>query len=125
MFVQLIKPKLKFLVGAAVLLPLTIAIATPAFAQHGPNRQDQRDYQGHRGYRMHPYNKQRHYEHHEYGGHQYKYEGHWRSWRDWDDYYRSHPKMHQDGHYYREQGHLMFRYCEPGTGNCFFFSIGM
>ena len=28
------------------------------------------------------------------------------------------------GRHYREGGHLMFRFCDPDTGNCFFFSIG-
>jgi hypothetical protein len=32
--------------------------------------------------------------------------------------------MLRHGHYYREHSHLMFRFCEPDTGNCFFFSIG-
>lgn len=118
MFTQSTKPMSKYLVAATVLLPLTVAIATPAFAARG------RNYGDHRGYRMHPYDKQRHYERHEYRGRMYKYQGHWRSWRDWDDYYRGHPKMHQYGHYYREQGHLMFRFCDPDAGGCVFFSIG-
>lgn len=118
MFTHSTKPKLKYLVAAAVLLPFTMAIASPALADRG------RGYEGQRGYRMHPYDTQRHYEHHEHQGHKYDYKGHWRSWRDWDDYYRGHPELHKEGHYYREQGHLMFRFCDPGTGGCFFFSIG-
>jgi hypothetical protein len=96
----------------------SLAIAAPVIAQDY-----HRDYAGHGGYREHPYD-QRHYEGHGYKGHRYIYHGHWRSWDDWDRYAREHPHLYRHGGYYREGGHLMFRFCEPGTDNCFFFSIG-
>jgi hypothetical protein len=85
---------------------------------------DRNDYHGHRGYKEHPYDRGRHYEPYDQEGHRYDYHGHWRSWNDWDDYARRNPWMYKDGRYYHEGGHLMFRVCEPGTPNCFFFSIG-
>lgn len=93
-----------------------MAIAMPAFAD--------RDYAGHHGYREHPYDRHRHYERYDHRGHGYAYRGHWRSWNDWNDYARGHPRLREHGGYYREDGHLMFRYCEPDSGSCFFFSIG-
>jgi hypothetical protein len=92
-----------------------------------PSRPDYKvrpDYQNHRGYRERPYDNRRHYEHHDYKGHRYNYHGHWRSWEQWDNYAKKHPDIYKHGTYYRENAHLMFRFCEPGTGNCFFFSIG-
>ena len=94
-----------------------LVIAFPAVA-------DRDDYAGHRGYWERPYDRHRHYEYYEHRGHRYAYCGHWRSWNDWDDYARRHPWIYRHGRYYRDGGHLMFRVCEPGTGNCFFFSIG-
>ena len=82
------------------------------------------DYHNYRGYRERPYDKHRHYGHYDYKGHRYDYHGHWRSWEQWDRYTRKNPHIYKHGRYYREGGHLMFRFCEPGTGNCFFFSIG-
>ena len=82
------------------------------------------NYYKYNGYRERPYNKGRHYGHYEYKGHLYDYRGHWRSWEQWDRYRREHPDAYEHGYYYREKAHLMFRFCEPGTGNCFFFSIG-
>ena len=82
------------------------------------------NYQGNRGYRERPYGKHRHYEHHEYNGRKYAYQGHWRSWDEWDRYARQHPDIQKRGRYYRESGHLMFRFSEPGTGTSIFFSIG-
>ena len=82
------------------------------------------DYHGYRGYRERPYDKNRHYVHHDYKGHRYTYQGHWRSWDQWDRYARQHPDNYKHGKYYRESGHLMFRFCEPGAGACIFFSIG-
>ncbi len=92
-----------------------------------PNRPDYRkrpDYQNQRGYRERPYDNRRHYERYEYKGHRYGYHGHWRSWEQWNNYARKNPNIYKHGSYYRENAHLMFRFCEPGTGNCFFFSIG-
>ena len=54
----------------------------------------------------------------------YAYPGHWRSWNDWDDYASQYMWMYKDGRYYYDGENLMFRVCEPGTPNCFFFSIG-
>ena len=82
------------------------------------------DYHKHRGYRERPYDKRRHYIHHDHKGHRYNYQGHWRSWEEWDRYARKHPEIYRHGGYYRENAHLMFRFCDPGTGNCFFLSIG-
>jgi hypothetical protein len=82
------------------------------------------DYRMHRGYRERPYDQHRHYGHHDYKGHRYDYQGHWRSWEQWDRYARKHPHIYKHGRYYREGGHLMFRFRDPGTGNSFFFSIG-
>jgi hypothetical protein len=81
-------------------------------------------YYEHRGYRDRPYDKSRHYDHYDHKGHRYAYHGHWRSWDQWDMYAKKHPSFYKHGTYYREGAHLMFRFCEPGTGNCFFFSIG-
>ena len=92
---------------------------------HGPgrykNRHGEHEY---RGYREHPYDKGRHYGHYKHKGHRYEYQGHWRSWGEWDRYARKNPQIYEHGQYYREDAHLMFRFCEPGSGACFFFSIG-
>ncbi|MGA7146258.1 MAG: hypothetical protein WBY47_17290 [Desulfobacterales bacterium] len=88
------------------------------------NYKNRPGYYNHRGYRARPYDNRRHYGHYDYKGHGYSYHGHWRSWKQWDDYARKHPDIYRHGHYYRENAHLMFRFCEPGTGGCFFFSIG-
>jgi hypothetical protein len=82
------------------------------------------DYHMHPGYRECPYDKCRQYRPYDYRGHRYDYHGHWRSWDQWDSYARKHPNLSRHGRYYREEGHLMFRFCDPGTGSCFFFSIG-
>ena len=89
-------------------------------------RHDQKysDYHKHHGYRERPHDRGRHYGHYKYRGHQYDYHGHWNSWAQWHRYAEAHPQISRHGHYYRENAHLMFRFCEPGTGNCFFFSIG-
>jgi len=95
--------------------------------QDNPNRpyyKKRPDYQNHRGYRERPYDNRRHYEHYDHKGHRYDYHGHWGSWEQWDNYAKVHPNIYKHGTYYRENAHLMFRFCEPGTGNCFFFSIG-
>ena len=91
---------------------------------HGrPDYKGRPDYDKYRGYRERPYDKRRHHEHYDYKGHRYGYRGHWRSWDQWDRYAKAHPDISRHGTYYRENTHLMFRFCEPGTG-CFFFSIG-
>jgi hypothetical protein len=97
----------------------SLAIAIPVIAEDY-----HRDYAGHRGYRERPYDRHRSFQHYSYKEHKYTYHGHWRSWNDWDRYAREHPRLYEHGKYYREDGHLMFRFCEPGTDNCFFFSIG-
>ena len=66
----------------------------------------------------------RHYDHCDYKGHRYDYHGHWRSWDEWDKYARKNPRIYKKGRYYREDAHLMFRFCDPFTGSCVFFSIG-
>ena len=91
----------------------------------GPDRYgEHRGYHGYHGYREHPYDRGRHYGHYHHNRRQYEYRGHWRSWDDWDRYARRVPHMHEHGHYYRDNAHLMFRFCEPDGGGCFFFSIG-
>jgi hypothetical protein len=97
----------------------SLAVAFPVIAQ-----EYQRDYRGHHGYRESPYDEQREYGRYDYKGHMYSYHGHWRSWDDWDRYARNHPYLYNHGRYYRDEGHLMFRFCEPDTYTCFFFSIG-
>lgn len=82
------------------------------------------DYHKHSGYGERPYDKRRQYGHNDYKGHRYNYQGHWRSWDQWDRYARKHPEIYKHGGYYRENEHLMFRFCDPVTGNCLFFSIG-
>jgi hypothetical protein len=82
------------------------------------------DYHKHNGYRERPYDKGRHYGHFDHKGHRYNYHGHWRSWEQWDRYAKRHPNIYRYGKYYREGTHLMFRFCDPGTDNCIFFSIG-
>ena len=88
------------------------------------DRDWRRDYRDHRGYRERPYDRGRHYGHYKHKGHRYEYRGHWRSWDAWDRYARRHPHVYKHGRYYRDNAHLMFRFCEPGSGACFFFSIG-
>lgn len=88
------------------------------------HRRGRGDFEGRHGYRERPYDHRRHYEHYDHRGYRYDYRGHWRSWDDWDRYYRDHPYLHRHGGYYREDGHLLFRYCDPNTGACYFFSIG-
>lgn len=85
---------------------------------------DHWDYSHHHGYSKRPHDRGRHYGHHKYRGRSYDYHGHWRSWNEWDGYVRSNPRIYRHGHYYRENSHLMFRFCDPDTGGCFFFSIG-
>lgn len=97
---------------------LTLAITPPVLADRGWG------YSGHHGYRETPYDKHRHYDRYDRRGHDYEYRGHWRSWNDWDHYRRSSPHRFRYGRYYWEGEHLMFRFCDPDNGNCFFFSIG-
>jgi hypothetical protein len=87
-------------------------------------KSSQTDYRKHPGYREAPRGKGRHYGHYTYRKHRYDYRGHWDSWKRWELYAKAHPEFLRYGHYYRENSHLMFRFCEPGTGTCFFFSIG-
>ncbi len=82
------------------------------------------DYDRYHGYRERPYDNKRRFDHYRHDRHRYEYRGHWRSWDAWNDYARHHPRVRDHGHYYRENGHLMFRFCDPGNGSCFFFSIG-
>lgn len=91
----------------------------------GPDRfREHRGYNEYRGYREGPYDRGRHYGQYKHKRQQYEYQGHWRSWDDWDRYSKKHPHIYEQGHYYRDNAHLMFRFCEPGGGGCFFFSIG-
>ncbi len=83
-----------------------------------------REYRNHRGYSAHPYQKHRRYGHHVHKGHRYAYQGHWRSWDQWHRYAKGRPGIYRHGHYYREGGHLMFRFLDPVSGGYLFFSIG-
>ena len=82
------------------------------------------DYNNYPGYRERPYDQDCYYVNYDYKGHRYDYHGHWRSWEQWDRYAKKHPHIYKHGGYYRQNAHLMFRFCEPGTGNCFYFTIG-
>ena len=134
---------MKKMIIAAFVIFFSIATAIPAISKDGnrnshgsrdykaqpknPPRQNYKnrpDYYNQRGYKQRPYNKGRHYGHYDYRGHRYAYRGHWRSWQQWNDYKKKHPNLYRHGTYYRENAHLMFRFCDPGTGGCFFFSIG-
>jgi hypothetical protein len=64
------------------------------------------------------------YDYRVYEGRRYAYEEHWRSWNEWDRYRKQPPDIRKHGTYYRESGHLMFRFCDQDMGNCIFFSIG-
>ncbi len=104
----------------------SLAMAAPSYADnhrrgHGPSHMDNR-YQGHHGYRERPYNKHRHYNQYRHNHREYAYRGHWRSWNSWEAYRMQHRDRFRHGHYYRQDGHLMFRFCDNGA--CFFFSIG-
>lgn len=67
----------------------------------------------------------RHDEHpHYWRHHRYRYDGHWNSWRAWNAYRRHHPDWFHGGRYVREDGHLFFRFCDPLSGGCYFFSLG-
>ncbi len=82
------------------------------------------DYGRYQGYREQPYGHERRFDQYSHDDHRYDYRGHWRSWDAWNDYARHHPRIREHGHYYRDHGHLMFRFCDPASGGCFFFSIG-
>lgn len=88
------------------------------------NYQKRPDYHKYSGYRERPYDKHRLYVNYDHKGYRYDYHGHWRSWNQWDKYLKKHPQIYKHGRYYRQSTHLMFRFCDPGTGSCFFFSIG-
>ena len=76
-----------------------------------------------RGYRPMPYG--RNYAHPRvWRNHAYHYEGHWNSWADWDRYAKRHPDRYRHGRFFHENGHLLFRSCDPMGGGCIFFSIG-
>jgi hypothetical protein len=81
-----------------------------------------------RGHHPHGYFSQPHGRHygnpHMFGGHAYGYDGHWNSWEAWEGYRRLHADRFHHGSYYRESGHLFFRFCDPVGAACFFFSIG-
>jgi hypothetical protein len=75
------------------------------------------------GYRTQPHGRQ--YKHsHMRKGHTYHYDGHWNSWGAWEGYRKRHPERFHQGGYYRESGHLYYRFCDPVGTACFFFSIG-
>jgi hypothetical protein len=84
--------------------------------QHVDKRQS---HDNNRNYNHHS----RNYKYHNYNGRRYNYKGHYGSWNQWDSYRRQHPDVVRHGSYYREGGHLMFRFSDP-IGNYFFFSIG-
>lgn len=109
-------------ISAAVLCVFSLlVIAAPVAADD--DRGHHRDYRDYRGYRERPYDKHRHYERYKHRGREYHYRGHWRSWDEWDRYARERD-LYKHGRHYHEGGHLMFRFCDPDAGGCFFFSIG-
>jgi len=93
-------------------------------SRHSQGNKRHTNYQEYRGYREKPYDRGRHYGHYKQKGHRYEYQGHWRSWDQFDRYAKKHPQIYEHGHYYRENTHLMFRFCDPASDACFFFSIG-
>lgn len=113
---------------AIILLSLIFVIASlsPAMAKNRRNKSYRNHDNGyHHGYHHRPLDRKRHYyQRRDRRGRDHHYRGHWRSWNDWHRYYRSHPKLHRHGRYFHDGPHLMFQFCEPGTSNCFFFSIG-
>jgi hypothetical protein len=80
------------------------------------------------GHHPHGYHTQPHGRHygnpHMIHGQAYHYDGHWYSWNSWEKYRRLHAANFHQGRYYRESGHLFFRFCDPVGNACFFFSIG-
>lgn len=82
------------------------------------------DFHKHSGYRERPYEKSRYYTNYNHNGLRYEYKGHWRSWKQWDSYANKHPEIRKHGSYYRVNAHLMFRFCDPITNGCAYFSIG-
>jgi hypothetical protein len=82
------------------------------------------DHRGHSGYRERPHGKTRHYTYYNHHGHRYEYKGHWKSWKEWDRYAKKHPEIRKHGSYYHRDTHLMFRFCDPITNGCVYFSIG-
>ena len=97
----------------------------PDYQNHRVNKK--RSHDNRRNYKKHQrrnYNHHsRNYKYHNYSDRRYNYKGHYGSWNQWDSYRRQHPDVVRHGSYYREGGHLMFRFSDPG-GNHFFFSIG-
>jgi Ni/Co efflux regulator RcnB len=101
----------------------------PGKAQSHDKRGRNRDYDyrkpEHRPSGYHSSHHGRNFKHsHRYRGHAYNFDGHWSSWRNWENYRKRHPERFHHGRYYRENGHLFFRFCDPMGASCFFFSIG-
>jgi hypothetical protein len=95
-----------------------------SYKQHSQQRHyHYNKHQNYKGYRNNPYGN-RHYDRRSFYGNHYKYYGHWNSWNHWSRYIERYPHIRNHGSYYKEGSHLMFRFCDPTTGNCFFFSIG-
>jgi hypothetical protein len=96
------------------------------------HRGDRDRYRGHeyrspnhhpRGYSMHA--RKRYYERsHVWKNRHYRYDGHWNSWSQWNAYRLRYPEKFRAGGYYRENGHLFFRFFDPLSGGYLFFSIG-
>ena len=73
----------------------------------------------------HPRHHSHNYRDRYYSGRRHHYKGHYRSWEQWERFKRRHPNRYRRGRYYYENNvHLMFKFCDPDTGGCFFFSIG-
>ena len=92
--------------------------------QNGRYHSGRQDYHNYSGYRERPYDRDRYYVNYNHKGRRYDYNGHWRSWEQFDRYAKKHPEIYKHGGYYHQSSHLMFRFCEPDSGSCFFFSIG-
>jgi hypothetical protein len=112
---------------AIILLSLVFIAASfsPAIAKHRRGYQNHHNRGNHYGYSHRPLDRKRHYnQRRDRRGRDHHYRGHWRSWNDWHRYYRSHPEIHRHGRYFHDGSHLMFQFCDPESGGCFFFSIG-
>lgn len=95
-----------------------------SYRRNQPEYREGPRYYANDGYRERPVDKHRHYEYNNYKGRRYAYHGHWKSWDQWMRYAGKRPDIYKHGSYYRQGGHLMFRFFEPATGSFIFFSIG-
>lgn len=123
---------MKRIIIVLVSLIFLIATASPAICKNQRNRNTQNrnykerpDNRHQQNNRWNPKHRSHKYKNHYDNGRRHSYKGHYRSWDDWNRYSRRNPYMQKHGTYYYENNvHLMFKFCDPDTGGCFFFSIG-